>query len=800
MADQDLTGDQEEVEEAPDPNTEADEEQTVRTDFLVCGTVTRSTPGTYDYIVSVPGRARLVCRQVESALAKPLGVSNINMLLENTPVLVWVPAADSNFGFILGAVPSIVQGKQQIEKIRTSPLLMHLLNPESGASLWSEPAYNEPQSDSRNRDKLIANNQRLGDVLPGDWAQQNLYGVLTGIFGMVATMRASDRAKLEVHVLDDLVRMVSNQFQHLSSLGELHIYNDGGLVSFEFAGSGHDLEVAGVDEYTDEGIFQQQNRDDQYLQADFGLAEAGQTLKRRCQLFVGALSDLFQMFIAKPQPGTETYENESKLQGLFHAQVDSSGALRVTAANGVSLRRADRIPVPKKIKEPWDPSGARPEDDDFELDEKKPFEYDPDHPFGRNLQLYDGDEWLLGQAYRMFDKLDGDWYTPEKSELNVPDDEYDTIGKATEHFGEYDERQAGVFVEADGSVVIRDAWGSEVYMRGGNIVISCPGDLMSQSGGSVVQLGGRDVVVKARKSVDITATDNDVRLKAQKNMHAYSAEGGILLETDSANTGHGFTDGAQGEDVGSSGITLKASDSRVFLWGSIVHLASTARTFIESIAASMGQIIMSAGSIIQSARRISAVGSEGGSSLELGSTAQLSGRSVSVQGSGGVGIYRGDRVLVPLKWEEIDTNPAERALDAAAEQYDEYVTNDGWLGAYNESGREPIEFTFRTDTQYGTDQATETDPQATDFQLYQTPWQFLASIGYPLISGGTDQWQEIEVNDTYPWPGRENYRRNVYITLGGLNNFEGLQPKPRSALTNEPQGFEPKSLDDYAIL
>jgi hypothetical protein len=336
----------EEVEEAPDPNTEADDEQTIKTDFLACGTITRATPGTYDYIVSIPGRARLVCRQIDSALAKPLGVSGISMLLENTPVLVWIPTSDANYGFILGAVPSVVQGAQQIEKIRTSPLLMHLLNPESGASMWSEQAYSTPQGDSRNRDKLIANNQRLGDVLPGDWGKQNIYGVLMGIFGMVATMRASDRAKLEVHVLDDLVRMVSNQFQHMSSLGEMHIYNDGGLVSFEFAGSGHDLEVAGAeDEYNEDGIFEEQERDDKYLQADFKLAVEGQTVKRRCQVFLGAVSDLFQMFIARPAAGVETYESETLLQGLFHAQVDSSGSLGITAANGIKLRLRRREPV-----------------------------------------------------------------------------------------------------------------------------------------------------------------------------------------------------------------------------------------------------------------------------------------------------------------------------------------------------------------------------------------------------------------------------------------------------------------------
>jgi hypothetical protein len=799
MPDMGITDDREDLE--VDTNVEADDKQTAPVDFLACGVVTRSTPGTYDYVVSIPGRARVVCRQIDAAIGRPFGASGISVLMENTPVLVWMPSSDANYGFILGAVPSIIQGKQQIEKIRTSPLLMYLLNPESGASLWSEKAYSEPQGDSKNRDKLIANNQRLGDVLPGDWGKENIYGVLMGLFGMVATMKASDRAKIEVHVLDDLVRLVSNQFQHLSSLGEMHIYNDGGLVSFEFAGSGHDLEVAGLDEYSDDGMFEKGERDEAYLEADFKLREEGQTVKRRTQLFVGALADLFQLFIARPQPGTETYDNESVLQGLMHAQLDSSGAVRITAANGISLRRADRIPVPKKMKEPWNPEGTKAEEDDFELEPKEPFEYSEDYPFTRNLQLHDAEEWLLAQAYRVFDALKNDWYTPEKSELPVPDNEYDTIGKATENFDKNDKRDAGVFVESDGSIVLRDAWGSEIYMRGGNIVISCSGDAMVQTGGSIVQLGGHDVIVKGKKSVDITATDNDVRLKAQKNLHAYSKEGGILLETDSESSSHGFSEGDEGEDVGSHGITLKAAESRVFLWGNIVHLAAKTRMFIESVGEALGRIIMSAGSILQSASRISMVGGEGKGSLTLGAGAQLSGSSVAVQATGSVGIYRGDRVLIPLKWEEIDQEPAQRAVDQAEEQYNEYVESDSWLGDYDESGRKPIEFKFRNDEQYGTEEATETDPEASDFYVYQAPWQFLVEHGYPLISGSPEQWQEEEVNDTYPWPGRENYRRNVYITLADSVNTDAQgNPKSRSELTNEPGGFELKSLDDYPVL
>jgi len=768
--------------------------------IIEIGTVVRATPGTYDYIVSVPGRARIVARALDEVLGRPFGVSGFSMLLENTPVLVWIPSDDSTYGCIIGAIPSVTQGKPTVAQIQTSPLLAYLLSPESGASLWSEPAYSQPQGDSQNRDKLIANNQRPADTLPGDWGKANVHGVTVAILGLLATMKASNRAKIEFHVLDDLVRLVSGQYQHFSSLGETHIYNDGGLVSFEFAGSPHDLEVRGLDELAKDGMFEADDRDKKYLSTDFKERNPGQTVKRRMQAFLGALGDVFQLYLGKPEAGIETYAREAVIQGLFHLHLDGSGRLGINAANGISLRRVDRIPVPKKLKEPWDPSGAKPEADDFELEPKKPFEYSTEYPFARNLQLHDGGEWLLAQAYRPFDRIEPDWHTPQRADLPVPADEYDLLNKAHENFSKYDGREAGCFVEPDGSVVIRDAWGSEIYMRGGNIIITCPGDVMTAPGKNLVQLGGRDVVIKARNSVDMSATEHDVRIKAHQNLHAYS-KGGVLIESDSPRSGHGFAAGSEGEDVHSGGIVLKAANSRVFIWGKIVHLAAKTQLILEAVVGGLGSIIMAARNLLGFGRRVALVGEDGNSSLELGRSAALTGRSAVLQGSSSAGVYRGDRAMVPLQWAEIDSAPAQRRIDANVPQYISYADGDAWLDSYSEAGREPIKFTFRNQTQYDTGKATETDPEAGDFCVYEAPWQFMKKAGHALIGGSTEEWAEEEINETYPWPGKENYAGNVYVTLEQETNYdEQGAPKPRTGLSNEPGLLQKRSLNEYLAM
>jgi hypothetical protein len=769
----------------------------VTSDYLAMGWVVRATPCTHDYLVQVPGRTRMICVQLADAMSRLAGTSSIGLLTEGTPVLIWSFSRDSARGVILGALPSVMQGLVAPEAVFQSPVLFYLLSQESGAAFWSESAYLRPATDPDNRNKLLANSQRPGDTLPGDWGKLNHFGAGFALLGLVAQLRATDRAKVEVHILDDLVRVVSGQYQHFSALGEAHVYNDGGLVSAEFAGSPHQAEVAGTDGYTEEGIFEQTDRGQNYLSSGVKLRNELQTLKRRLQIFAGSLGDLLQVFIGNPGAGTETYDKLTAIQGLLHAHVDGSGRLSVRAANGIALTRADRLPVPKKLKEPWDPAGDHPEADDFQLPERKPFQYDAAHPYARNLQLNDGEEWLLGLAYRAFDTLQKDWYTPQAKDLPTPANQYDKLGNATENYDRYAGRKAGVFVNPDGSLVLRDAWGSEIYLRGGDIVISCAGNIINQTGKDSITLAGRDVIIKAKNSADLSATDKDVRIKAQQNLHAYSKNGGILLETDSQGSGHGYS-GAEGEAVNSRGIVLKAANSTVFIWGQTVRLAATVATYIEAVA---GRCYLAAKRLLLAGDSLDLVGKNGNSALELGSSATLSGKSVNLAATGGISITSGTRVLVPLKWSNIDSDPGQEAHDRVAPDYDAYMASEAAYSPYDSAGRQQIKFTFRNASQYGTDKPIEANPVGTVFQLYQAPWQYLALHQHPLLPVTTTDWLEAAVNDTYPWPGKENYRRNVYVTLE-LETNVGMdgQPKPRSELSDRSGSFASKTLNEYPVV
>jgi hypothetical protein len=752
-------------------------------------------------------------------VSKISGVKDTSILTEGTPVLVYVPSKDARQGVIMCALPTVLQGK--VDGTQFGPVAF-AVDHEGAAAMWSEDAYNEPVFDAGSRSNLVANAGRPSDVLPGDWMKINDHGTRVAVLGMMARMSAGG-ASVDVFALDDLLRVQSNQYQHYNALGEIQIYNDGGNITFEMAGSYRQPEVAGEDELGTELFQVESESDETHKQARVTMTEALRTLKRRFQIFLGSLGGGFQMFLAKPDPGTETYDRESKHKGMLQAHVSGSGRTILRSAGGLAFMRSDRIPIPKKMKEPYDPSGDKPEDGSL-LMPKEPFTFSDEHPYARNLELRDATAWYVGQAYQRFTEHENDWHVPEESEEEIaPDDDYDVAGEESEDFSNprHQGKMAGIFVEMDGSIVLRDAWGGEIYMRGGNIVISCPGDVMTMPGSSAITMAGHDVIQKAKKSVDVSATDNDVRIKAGNSLHAYTEDGGILLETASESaTDHRFTDDRPGEASISAGIQLKAPESRIFQWAETVHLSGERVVAVETVDRERGQIYLLTGTVeaIGRAVQLTAAPLDGPETPEAGSLSSLlltpSSASLASRGTTMIAATQSlllveDLQAAAIIWAGIDENPGEAIMDDAETIADTLFRDAEWQGTYkpdvgsDEISRSSIKFTHRTVEQYGTERATEVDTPggASAFKLYQTPWQVLSERGFSLYSGlSTEEWEEQAVNDTYPWPGRQNQLGSTWITMEEETNVDA---EGRSVDRNELQGsgsaLTPKPLNEYLV-
>jgi hypothetical protein len=97
---------------------------------------------------------------------------------------------------------------------------------------------------------------------------------------------------------------------------------------------------------------------------------------------------------------------------------------------------------------------------------------------------------------------------------------------------------AGISIMPDGYVVITDGWGGQIVMGGGNMVLSCPGDIYRLPGRNDVVLAPGDAIVRAKHDVDISSSRGNVRVKADTNLSMLagnSGAGGVLIESKGVN-------------------------------------------------------------------------------------------------------------------------------------------------------------------------------------------------------------------------------------------------------------------------
>jgi hypothetical protein len=183
---------------------------------------------------------------------------------------------------------------------------------------------------------------------------------------------------------------------------------------------------------------------------------------------------------------------------------------------------------------------------------------DWDMPSEQDLQQ---DSVLMPQ----FSKLSTQQYCddPESFDLEV-DHRYGDV--------RYYKNESYLSLLDDGGVVLGDGFGAEIRMTGGSVFITAPGDVWTKAGRNVNSWAGYDSITKARNSIDITASERDVRIKSEYNMQLLagnSGQGGLLLESRGAGD-HNFE--LTGEDVESSGVMIRSKYGPVVAWAPDIYL------------------------------------------------------------------------------------------------------------------------------------------------------------------------------------------------------------------------------------
>ena len=789
---------------------------------LVVGEVVRSGGGTYDVEVALLVSNRpVICTVASDTYATLIGVSECDIPPEGANVLVWLPTPNSDTGVIIGSYADANRGVLDNNKQET---VNHMHDLESGMTTVTEQAYLVPHTEKDYVTTVDAAAQRPIDHVPGNRAWINEQGLGISILNLMLLLKATDRARLEFGILDDLVRLVSGYYQHISARGVEQIYNDGGFLTQELGISTYQWERSGFLELgkptykkNDTATILKASKTTRYDYTEKEPAAA----RKRMQCFTGYLGDIMNLFVANPDPNVpaDTVSKQVKDQGLLHTHIDSSGRMVIRSAAGISFQRADRIPIPKRIRQPWDPKGTKVEDlKGKPQGTKKPYTFDDNR--GRSLLMRDANAYRNAQAYgKLQDQTEdpADFYIPEEKEMVTPADDYDKQGKASEQFQKNKNKQAYFNLEDDGSIVFRDAWGSEIVMRGGSIIFSCAGQLELRTGKSIVQIAGDDVIVKAKNSIDITATEKDVRVKANVNMHLLSEGrdgngGGILLESKSTNDTSQYN--SKGEQVVSTGITFKAEKSRVLSTGSVVHLAASSKFLFDGMDANDKQqatMYIGVREFICATSSYTSISCGKGAGLVVNPRISvLAGESVYVAAGTGIGLLEGAKAWVPMTKSDLKNNFYKDTMGPRFREVKEMVLDKpDWLSPYTPTARADIQFTYRSTDEYGTNQAVEVDPEyaGSGFAVYQPAWANMANNKDAFVSVTLTKWKEYDIKETYPWPGKSAYTgSDAYIKVKTEAYIEDVKlgiPKQRSDVLDgggKPGTTEKVGFNEYEVV
>jgi hypothetical protein len=411
------------------------------------------------------------------------------------------------------------------------------------------------------------NRQRPTDILPGDWVKTNDFGILLGLFQQFAVFKASELAQIQAFVFDDLLRIVSHNFQHITSLGELRIFLDGAKPSLELGLSHRQLENLGLPEvetppagaapFVETGKITADGTEDLFEHVNGERAAAVQRLK----LFAGALGDLLTIFLALPAKDA-VYKTDGAVPakqdtGLFHWTLSPDGGLYVRTRNEVFIEKTNYIRVPVRIRDEADPQGDA---ENLEYGPRPEFKWDfntipvdPARPEWTFLQLRDYAAFLQESlSYHTFKKQEKDIYVPGSREILSGEQAIDPERKVVLR-----QVTSGVYLLQSGGIVFRDAWGSAIVLDGGNIYLQPAKDLVFQPLGSLVAKVGKFISFLSRKDVEISTSEGAFRQMAKQAISLFSKESGILLESAAITENDGLPDNSPLRKL--SGIVLKSA-------------------------------------------------------------------------------------------------------------------------------------------------------------------------------------------------------------------------------------------------
>lgn len=371
------------------------------------------------------------------------------------------------------------------------------------------------------------------DMLEGEFEIANLLGCGVQFLTNLVKISGSERAKVETHLLNDMVRIVSDTFKHHSALGDFQIYNDGRLNA-RWDGTSYEHEA--------EGILDPNSPKADLDNRKVTFGDITKTARWRFSQYLGWLGDFFHVIITDPTQVISNIAEDALRPGKARVQFMNDGSFLMQSVSEISVERVCRVIQPIENKRYDDPEGThRDAFDDLDDSFLEDWDWGPDltnaHECGYKLRQYA--RWFsCFRSYQRFHQMeaaDEEWVVPREDNPNCT---HEWTGKEEDKEGK-NQGKPTLFdtyacwrIFRDGSILFMDGYGSAIHMVKGNIQIGASRHLELTAAGDIRIDAGNDIYIKARRNVDIAAVVGGIILKARTWFKALCEWGTIWLKSD----------------------------------------------------------------------------------------------------------------------------------------------------------------------------------------------------------------------------------------------------------------------------
>lgn len=564
------------------------------------GTIIYSVPYVGWYRVNLDQGGDMPCCHATESSSQPFSTIAGSVLPPRTQVIVWVPPA-SRCGYILGAVPRVVtdNGKFFPDWVSQGANMGFQVDDYYAKNLFTIPKRNGGVID-------WSMGCPMGGTGLGEWSRFTHLG--NGIFidPFMTFMRVDETCGLWLHYIDRLARLSGHNLDIRTSISEEMTRND------EYEG----MYYRGITPYPWEALAsfkpkqavhkENKDRDVQYDAPWYGKHEPVEDDLQpfwRLEEFEGYLGQAYMRQVVLPPPGPpefNRYSDKTERIGAFREQIGLDGSYAMQSLHSITVVKRCLIPIPKQLKLPEDDTGDVGNGNESESNYRFAGQFGSGdvhritghpaaegelknvlsaaglldmmaytlnwkglHPFHYHKKDFsipqqgDVPEFDVQQAVPKFSELLSQTFIDQPDpKTGIYVDERDGYKEM-----EFWETTAGYAILPDGGIVWRDGYGAELMMTGGNIHLSCPGDVFLRPGRSMIVWGGDDVIIRANKSIDLSTAQHDIRIKAEQNLEMLSGNSGrgrTLIENRSVSVDHKDADKVGEDMVDECGVIIKA--------------------------------------------------------------------------------------------------------------------------------------------------------------------------------------------------------------------------------------------------